>query len=178
MIGVVFSATIRDGFGTSASTRAYFAANEAAALSDLETIFADWLTRLDATTDGVIENWKMTLVPSRAAITDLSTALKTDFSSGAGAQCRVELAAMFNFTATGTSRKWAQVVPAFTTDALVGDRVDLTNSAVEALVAQLLGEDSTGNHTNEVNQAIAAFRDVFLGTHKYRKQLQRSSFEV
>lgn len=178
MAEVVFSATVRDGIGTKATARAYFASIDSQTITDLATAFADWLIALDALTDGIIDSYKMTIVPSRSFIDGVGAPLKETFATGSMDACRVELTAVFGLSATGTDKRWSQDIPAFTTDALSGTRIVLADSGVTGLLGALTSDTATGHYTNDQGQALGAFLDVFLATRKQRRQLQRASFEV
>src|SRR5579872_817764 len=162
-----FSATIRDGLGTEATTQAYLNVPDSTALSALVGDLGTWLTDLDAVTDGLIRGTRIEITPA------LPGGLKT--STGATFQAsRVEQTAVLNFSATGTARKEGFSIPAVSNSAIVAGKVDLANTAIQALITLLSG----GLYTNPYNQALVALLDAILSFRKKRKQLQRSSFEV
>jgi hypothetical protein len=162
-----FSATVRDGLGTEASTTAYLNPSDTTTLAGLVADLGTWLTDLDAVTDGLIRGTRIEITPA------LPGGLKT--ATGATFQAsRVEQSAVLNFSATGTTRKDGMVIPAVSNAAIVAGKVDLTNAAITALIALLSG----GNYTNPYNQVLVGLLDAILTFRKKRKQLQRSSFEV
>lgn len=162
-----FSATIRDGLGTEATTTAYLNPADTTTLAVLVGDLGTWLSDLDAVTDGLIRASRIEIVPA------LPGGLKT--STGATfAASRVEQTGVLNFSATGTSRKEGMVIPAISNSAIVAGKVDLTNAAITALITLL----TSGPYTNPYNQALVALLDAILSFRKKRKQLQRSSFEV
>lgn len=162
-----FSATIRDGLGTEATSRAYLNLSDTTTLAALVSDLGTWLADLDAVTDGLIRGTRIEITPA------LPGGLKT--ATGATFQAsRVEQTAVLNFSATGTSRKEGMEIPAVSNAAISAGKLDLTNAAIAALITLL----TNGNFTNPYNQVLVALLDAILSFRKKRKQLQRSSFEV
>jgi hypothetical protein len=86
----------------------------------------------------------------------------------------IEQTGLFNFNATGpVARRWGLAVPALNNDVLIGNRIDLANVDVAALITDFSG----GEFTNDHYQGLTTLADAFISFRKDRKQRQRASFE-
>ena len=166
---VQFSITFQDGLGTKQAAQSYLQFPETLTLNDLWLAFNSWYQDVAGITNGHVVAGLIRVIPT---ITPLGPG---DPSS------RVEQVGVFNFKAAGSDKRWALNVPCLAPDVLVGDRIDLSQSDVINLVQTMIGSISLGTGvlvTNSHGQTITALADAFVATHRARRQLQRSSFEV
>lgn len=77
------------------------------------------------------------------------------------------------FSATGTTRRWGQSIPALSNAAISGGQMDLTNAAVVALIDLLL--NPTDLFTNSTLQVLEAALDALLGFRPYAQLRKRSA---
>ena len=162
-----FSATVVDGLGTEASTLAYLNMADTTTLATLITDLAAWVAAVDATIDGAIISNHIRIVPPVTG-THKSPTGPTFVAS------RVEQTAVLNFSNATTSRKYGQVLPSVRSDLLTAGKIDLTDTAIAALIALL----TSGAFTNAASQALAALVDAIIAFRKRRKQLSRTSFKL
>lgn len=168
---VRLSAKIIDGMNVEAFTTAYALIDPTASWSDVLAFLSDWLTALDACTDGQITNGTITALP------DLPGGLKSAPTSGS----RVEQTGVLNFFATGTTRRWSEIIPALSNDASVtsGGKIVLTSGhPVPALTGVLLGGTAPVEWTNSYQQVLSAFDGALISFRQYNRQLAVATFEA
>ena len=161
-----FSLTFRDGLGTEKATQAYLTLDDTRTLADLATAYQDWVTGIATISDARALRGQIKVQPffTFPATPNLASS-------------RVEQTGVLGFSEAGTDRKWSMEVPAVADTALNGDRIDLGNTDVTALIAIMtsyIGATFVSSH----GIALTGLADAFVSFHKARKQLQRSSFET
>jgi hypothetical protein len=159
---MVFSARLVDGNGRSRATQAYYEIDDSITLGTLLGHLSAWGADIKAVSDATLTQVSLSAIDKTFTVTP-----KTG-----GAP--IEQTGLLNFIATGSTRRWALAIPAFSNSKMVGDRIDLTNGAVTTLLGDMTG----GAFTNDHYQAITTFAGALVSFRKKRKQLQRSSFEV
>jgi hypothetical protein len=170
-VPVRVSATIADEWGIEASTALYGTADDTQTIAGLDTEVGSLITALDAMSDGVIRQARVTIFPT----------LPGGIKSTANAGSRVEQTGLLGFNATGSSKRYTAAIPALKNDptVLAADRIVLTVADPAANLIFILTTLGTVLHwCNEHYQQISKFIDALVAFHKKRKQLQRSSFEV
>src|ERR1035437_4513607 len=170
-VPVVVSATIVDEGGIKASTALYATADNTQTIASLDTEVNAMISAIDAATDGVIREARVTIFP----------VLPTGIKASAAAGSRVEQLGLLGFNATGSNNRYTADVPALSNGAtvVVGDRIVLEVVDPIGLLNNLLTVLGTALHwTNEHYQEIQKFLDALVAYRKKRKQLQRSSFGV
>jgi hypothetical protein len=166
------SVTTKDAKGTEASTAIYGQADDSGSLAVLMAQVEDTILTITNLQTGGFVRASFVVEPFT------TTAPPTNLAAPGS---KVELTALFGFSATGTTKRWSAVIPAFgngISAPLLGDRINLDDEYVGYFTAGML---FTGDHiqwTNDRNQPLVALQDALLATRRHRKQLQRSSFEV
>jgi len=166
---VLFSYTVEDRFGTKTQTvMPAYVDGGAATLANLKT---QWVTGggdLDAIIDGIITGGKVSIV------------LPPDggWATSPGSDSFTERTAVFNFKNPTTKYKYGIKVPSLDNDTLANGKIDLTNTAIEAFITLLTSTFTHGEYVNPGLYALTALTDAFLAARKYRKQLDRSTYEV
>ena len=165
------SVTVRDEWGTEASSAFYAQAADTNTLAALATEVATFVEAFDDMTDGVVLSNRVTLFPA------LPTGMKTSPVAGS----RVEQTGLLGFSATGSSKGYSGAIPALSNDptVLTTDRIVLFATApAGGLIFILTTIGTVLAWCNEHGQQITAFIDALVSFRKKRKQLQRSSFEL
>lgn len=166
-VNLHFSATVRDGLSTEASTLAYVDYADTVTLAALIVDLNEWVADLDACIDGAIVANQIRITPTVIGTHKAPTGASFVAS-------RVEQTAVLNFSNGSTSKKYGQILPSVRSDLLTAGKIDLTDAAIAALVALL----TSGAFTNAAAQALVALVDAIISFRKRRKQLQRTSFEL
>ena len=161
-----FSATVVDGLGTEASTLAYVDYADTVTLAELITDLNTWVADVDACIDGAIK-------ANHIRVTPLVIGTHKPASGATFVASRVEQTAVLNFSNGTTSKKYGQVLPSVRSDLLTTGKIDLTDTALQALIALL----TSGAFTNAAAQALVALIDAIVAFRKRRKQLQRTSID-
>ena len=161
-VQMVFSAHVVDKNGRSRSCHAYYQRADTTTLADLITALESFGVNIASMADGAVDRVSI-------RIEDTNWVPVSVQSGGAP----IEQTALLNFVATGSTRRWALAVPAISNDLIVGDRINLTSSELEVILAEFVA----GSFTNEVYQPLTAFADALVSFRRDRKQLQRASFE-
>ncbi len=166
-----FTAKIADEQQIEALTTSYALIDPTATQGDIETLWQDWLSALDACTDGqIIDSW-YTVSPA------LPGALKSAPVTGS----RVEQTGLLNFVATGSAQRAATAVPALSNGSTViagGKIVLTTGNPIPVLIALLLTGSALLEYTNDVSQALVSLRDTLITFRLHNKQLAAASYEV
>jgi len=158
---MVFSARLVDANGRSRSCHAYYEIDSGITLDTLITgHLQGFAADLIGVTDAGIARLSVTIEVAGYVTAPIGTA-------------PIEQTGLFNFNATGSARRWALAVPGLSNGVLIGDRIDLSNVEVAALITDFSG----GEFTNDHYQGLTTLADAFVSFRKDRKQLQRASFE-
>jgi len=168
---VRLSARIVDGLNVEAFTHAYGLIDPSATWTAVLSFLSDWLSALDACIDGQILEGTITALP------ELPGGLKSSPVSTS----RVEQNGILSFTATGSSYRWSELLPALSDDSGVqhnGKLVTSGGSPVATLVGVLLGGSGSFEWTNANQQALAAFKDSQISFRKYNRQLSVATYET
>lgn len=168
---VYLSARIVDGLQIEARTTAYALIDPTASWSDVLSFLTDWLTKLDACTDGQIVGGTITAVP----------ALPGGLKGAPVDTSRVEQTGIINFSATGTTHRWAEIIPALSDGGTVtsSGKIVLTSGApVPNLIGVLLGGSGLLEWTNSNQQVLSAFKDSLISFRQHNRQLAVATYET
>lgn len=165
----LFSYTVQDKFGTKTQMVVPAMLTDA---DDLTAVAGEWLSLgsdLDAITDGLIIGGRVTmeLKPADA------------WKDVPGDNSFVERSAIFNFRNATSKYKFGIKVPSISDAVLALGKIDLSNADIASFVDRLTTAmaSSDGSWVNTALYALTTLADVFLSVRKYRRQLDRSSFE-
>jgi len=166
---VLFSYTIQDKFGT--KTQTVLPAYVDSSVITGANLKSQWVTGgtdIDNVIDGQIIGGKISLV------------LPPDggWKSSPESTSFTERTAVFNFKNPTTKYKYGIKVPSLDEGTLSNGKIDLTNTAIAALISLLTTAFTHGEYVNPGLYALQALTDAFLAARKYRKQLDRSTYEV
>lgn len=159
------SFTIVDELGVEASNTYYAMLDTTQTVATVITAWTDLYNVLQPVTDGSIVRGHVDILLEPGSITP----------SVAGS--RVEQTGLFNFSATGTTHKFGEPVPAFSNSYIGATGIDLTATAVAAYYNFLPATLAALEWVSANNQKIVALLDAVLSFRKRRKQLTRSTFE-
>jgi len=70
------------------------------------------------------------------------------------------------------------IIPAFVQAILSGGKVDLTNTALVALISELTAAAVAGAFSNTAGQDLTSLRDAFQADRKHRRQLRNKSIST
>ena len=157
---VRFSATVQDSAGIKANTQAHVFADPTQTITQINTALGAWLTALNAITGGKIVR------AGASVIGDVSS-----YASGHPvADSEVQEVVTFDFAQAGVSYHYGNTVPAFLESLEVGNKPDLTNTAVIAYFSLLAtGTPLGGYYTGPGNNQLGALAYAFLPTRKHRR---------
>ena len=164
--GANFSATVVDGLGTEASTLAYVEYAGTETITNMIDDLNQWIADIDGCIDGAIK-------ANHIKITPLVLGTHKAGTGATFVASRVEQTAVLNFSNGTTNKKYGQVLPSVRSDLLTTGKIDLTDTAIQALIALL----TSGAFTNAAQQALVALIDAIVAFRKHRKQLQRTSLD-
>jgi hypothetical protein len=162
---VQYRGEVQDGIGTHANVISYLLLPDTATLAQTASALGVWTRAVDGCVDGIFTSVGAVILP----------ALPAGLKAGTGATwlaSRVQQTGIIDFSATGTSRRYGQALPSFSSAAIVGGQFDLSNAAVQALIALLL--NPTGFFTNTQQQVLEAALDALLSFRKHSYLQQRS----
>jgi hypothetical protein len=165
---VLFSYTIQDRFGTKTTTQVpgYVEASTMT-VAGLKTEWTTVGTDIDAISDAMLIGGRVNVVfPADGAWKDTPGADSFDERTG-----------VFNFFNDATKYKFGIKIPSISNAVLANGKIDLSNADVAALIAALVTVFTHGEFVNPGLHTLVALADAFLAARKYRKQLDRSSFE-
>jgi hypothetical protein len=124
-----------------------------------------WASAMDGVTDGAFRQVWATIQPP------LPGGLKA--ATGATwAASDITKTGIIDFSATGTSRRWGQAIPTLAEAVIVGNKIDVTNAAIVALVDLLV--NPTGFFTNDDNQSLEVALDALISFRQYLIRRQRT----
>lgn len=163
------SARIQDAWGTETSCLIYGQMGDTEELTSVEALAQSVLVALDGCTDGKI-------VAAHILLPIVPTGVKGAPTS----RSRVEQTGLLNFTASGTSKRWALAIPSVKDDIMNADRIILlVGEPANVLTTYLLNPAGNlgFNGCNETCQPLTALVDASVSFRKKRRQLGRSSLE-
>jgi hypothetical protein len=161
------SLLLKDEFGIKATAPVYVKADTTNTLDEIALYAVDYAQTADLVTGAVIDGVEVRLIVNPSG-------LKTTPVSGD----RVEQTGLFNLKAdTEPNRRDGYDLPAIRDSVLAGDRIDLSNSAVAALVTFLHTAAGLIIPVTPWGIVLSVLADAVLTFRKHRKQLTRSSFE-
>jgi len=154
-----------------ARATAYALVDPTASLDDINAFLNSWILAIEACTDGQIISADMTALPP------LPDGLKSAPVSGS----KVEQTGIVNFLATGSTHRFAALIPALSDGGTVisGGKIVMTGGApVPTLVGVLLGGTAPLVWSNSNSQPLASLKDTLITFREYRRQLSVASFET
>jgi hypothetical protein len=163
---VRFQGTVIDGMSIPGQVVSYLALPEDSTLNNLQAAVGVWAQAVDGCIDGAFSQVLATLAPA------LPGGLK-GATGATWAASRIGQTGVLSFSATGTSRRYGQALPALATATIAGGQLDITNAAIQALIALLL--NPTGFFTNPQNQSLEAALDALLSFRQYTLLAERST---
>lgn len=163
---VQFSGTIIDGMVIPATALSYLALPDTATLAQMQSALGVWAAAVDGCTDGAFTQVFATLAPS------LPGGLKAPTGATWSAS-RVAQTGVITFSATGTTRRYSQAIPALSNSVITAGQVDMAASAIAALIALLL--NPTGFFTNPQQESLVAALDALLSFWQYAFIPRRST---
>jgi hypothetical protein len=83
-----------------------------------------------------------------------------------------------NFNNAITRYAMEYLLPAFVEAMITGGKVDLTNTALVALIDVLVNAGTAGAFSNTAGQDLTALRDAFQTDRKHRRQLRNKSIST
>ena len=167
---VRLAARLIDGLQIEAWTYAYALVDPSASYTSVLAFLTSWLQALDACSDGQILEGTITALPT------LPSGIKTSPTTGS----RVEQTGVLNFLATGTSHRWAEIIPALSNGPTVtsGGKIVLTpGDPPENLIGILLTGSSILEYTNSQQQLLMSFKDSLISFRQYNRQVAVSTYE-
>ena len=166
-----FVAKIADEQAIEALTTSYVILDPTATQADITTLWQDWLTDLDACTDGqIIASWYT-----------VSPALPGGLKSAPVTGSRVEQTGLLNFTATGSAQRYATAIPALSNGPTVvsGGKIVLTSGdPIPLFITLLLTGAALLQYTNDVQQSLVSLRDTLITFRLHNRQLAAASYET
>ena len=168
---VRMSCWVLDELNVQARTTAYALIDPTASFDAVNAFLNDWLTALEACTDGQIISAEMTAMPP------LPDGLKSAPVSGS----RDEQTGVINFLATGSTHRFAEVIPALSNGGTVitAGKIVLTGGdPVPNLVGVLLGGTGILSWTNSNLQVLTALKDTLITFRDYHDQLAVVTYET
>jgi hypothetical protein len=160
-----FSFTIVDELGVEAANTYYAVMDPTQTIAAAVTAWTDLYNVLQPVTDGSIVRGHVDILLEPGSI------------SPAVAGSRVEQTGLFNFSATGTTHKFGEPVPAFSSSFITTTGINLSDSTVAAFYNFLATTLTVLEWTSNNQQKLIALLDAVLSFRKRRKQLTRSTFE-
>lgn len=155
---VQFSGTVVDGMLIPANVLSYLALPDTVTLAQLQSALGVWASAIDGTIDGAFSQVFATLAPT----------LPGGLKGATGATwlaSRVGQTGVLVFSATGSSRRFAEALPSLSSATISGGQLDITNAAIQALITLLL--NPTGYFTNPQQQSLEAALDALISFREY-----------
>ena len=160
-----FTFNILDSEGVRAPATLYGTYDDTMTVATLVTDLAAYKALIAAATDGQIISTEASLVQSGAA------------APGTFADSDVSQVAVYDFRNTA-GRLHGVVIPAAEDASIVAGHINLADTDIAALVANL-GENTGDFLLTDPNWLrVGTLVDAFLSTRKHRRALKRASFEV
>ena len=163
----VLSHTLLDSNGVKTAVPAYFVPTtpSTVTVANLITNWTDLGTCLDNVSNGQIIGGKITIPVTPDGGWKSSPVEENDVSDVIN----------LNFNNSITRYAMEYLIPAFVEAALTGGKVDLTNTALVALVTELTAAAVAGAFSNTAGQDLTSLRDAFQADRKHRRQLRNKS---
>lgn len=162
-----FSYSVVDATGIKASVTNYALLDPTIAVSAVKTAWLAQGALLDAATEAQIVGGDVAIV----------FAADGAWKDAPVAGSEVESTGVFDFSNSVTPHKYGQALPALLSAAIVGGKIDLTNTDVKAWFDALYGSHTLYAFTNNAFQTLVALVDAFRSYRKRRKQLYRATVE-
>lgn len=163
----VLSYTLLDGLNVKATNVAYI--DYDGALETVNALAGEWLAYgglLDALTQSQILKGSIKIPQAADSSWKTAPVVKSDNALGIVA----------DYSTSGSQKRFGVLFSNPHPGAIGTDgKVNLSDTALAAIIAALTAAFTNGNFANNVGQGLATFRDAFLNTRKHRKQLDRQS---
>lgn len=163
----VLSHTVMDSNGVKTSVPAYFVPTtpSTVTVANLLTNWTDLGTALDNVTNGQIIGGRITIPVNPDGGWKSAPVEENDVSD----------VAVLNFNNAITRYAMEYFIPALVNAMLTGGKIDLTNTALLALISFLTAPATAGAFSNTAGQDLTSLRDAFQADRKHRKQLRNKS---
>jgi hypothetical protein len=163
----VLSYTLLDGQNVKVTNVAYV--NYDGVLETVQALIGEWLAYgglLDAVTQSQIIGGSIKIPTTADSSWKTSPVSKSSNAPGIVA----------DYSASGSKKRFGVLFSNPHPGAISADgKVNLSDTALAAIIAALTAAFTNGNFANNVGQGLATFRDAFLDDRKHRKQLNRAS---
>src|SRR5258708_11466984 len=126
-LAIQFSGTIVDGMVIPGNVVSYLNLPDTATLAQMQSALGVWAQAVDGCVDGAFTEVFATLTPTLPGGLKAATGA-TWFAS------RIAQTGAIIFSATGTSRRYGQALPALATATITAGQLDITNAAIQALI--------------------------------------------
>lgn len=164
---IVMSHTLLDSNGVKVSTPAYFVPTTPSTVT-VANLLTNWTglgTALDNATNAQIIGGRITI----------PVAPDGGWKSAPVDENDVSDVVNINFNNAATRYAMEYLLPAFVQAMITGGKVDLANTALQALITVLIGAGTAGSFSNTAGQDLTALRDAFQTDRKHRRQLRNKS---
>jgi len=165
----VLSARLLDGQSVRRTSEAYIDPPDTTTLAQLATLLNNWLTALDAVTDGAITNTGITVKAT------LPTGLKPP-SGTAWTASNVNKVGLLRFNSSGTTHRWSNVIPSIAQSSIVNGKITTTGASMGTYTA--LFTTTANNYSNPDSQAITTLYGRAISDRTTRQQSISKSFEL
>jgi len=166
----VLSHTVLDSNGVKTSVPAYFVPTtpSTVTVANLITNWTNLGTALDNVSNGAIIGGRITIPVTPDGGWKTTPVEENDVSD----------VIVTNFNNTITRYAAEYIIPAFVEAILSGGKVDLTNTALVALISELTAAAVAGAFSNNAGQDLSSLRDAFQADRKHRRQLRNKSIST
>lgn len=163
----VLSHTVLDTNGVKTSVPAYFVPTtpSTVTVANLLTNWTDLGTALDNVTNGQIIGGRITIPVTPDSGWKSAPVDENDVSD----------VAVLNFNNAVTRYAMEYLIPALLNAYIINGKVDLTNTALLALISFLTAPATAGAFANTAGQDLTSLRDAFQADRKHRRQLRNKS---
>ncbi len=155
---VQFSGTIVDGMVIPGNVVSYISLPDDSTLLNLQAALGVWAQAVDGCVDGAFTEVFATLTPT----------LPGGLKAATGAiwfASRIAQTGVISFSASGTSRRFGQALPALSNSTLSGGQLDITNAAIQALITLML--NPTVPFSNVQSERLVAALDALLAFREH-----------
>ena len=166
----VMSHTVLDANGVKTSIPAYFVPTTPSTVT-VANLLTNWTAlggALDDASNGQIIGGRITIPVSPDAGWKSAPVDENDVSDVIN----------INFNNAITRYAMEYLLPAFVQAMITGGKVDLTNTALVALIDVLVSAGTGGSFSNTAGQDLTALRDAFHTDRKHRRQLRNKSIST
>jgi len=161
------SFTIQDGIGVKAANTYYLLVDPAITVTQLNTEWAAQAALIAAVIDGNIIGGKVSIVQTIASQMDKPTS-----------DSRVEQTGLFTLGNASNTRSFGEDVPTWSNGKIVGGKIPLTDSDVEAYVGALTTPQTLYEYTNNQFLVLNALRSAAITFRKHRRPERALTYEV